>query len=145
MAIERRRAETVGVNLTIMSGAVAPEEVLAYFGGLDADDPRNAGDWITLDRDSDVSDLSLEVTARLKALLTEKVRRLSAIKPVRSAIVSSRRINQPFFQFWRILVATDPNHASEPNFFPELEPALGWLGLDEAGRAEVAAILDQRA
>lgn len=142
MGLERKRATGARVNLTIMSGAISPEEILAYYGGMDEGDPLNAGDWITFDRDSDISELSLEVTAKLKAIVTRKVKALSAIQPIRSAIVSSRAINQPFFKFWRVLVATDPEHASDPNFFSSLEPAMTWLGIDASGRAEVAALLD---
>lgn len=143
MGVQYRRAEGARVNLTLLSGEVRPDDLLAYYAGLDVTDPRMADAWITYDRgDADLSELDLARVAKLKALIAEKVTALAALRPLRSALVSSRTINEPFFQFWKTLVTTDATHPSAPQFFHHLAFACDWLGLDAAGQAEVMAVAE---
>ena len=140
MGLLYRRVEAARVNLTLLSGAIAPNDLMAYYQAIDTTDETMADAWITLDGgDADLSELDLARVAEAKALIGAKVRALAAFRPMRSALVSERRINEPFFQFWKVLVTTDARHPSEPQFFHQLESACDWLGMDETGRTAVRA------
>lgn len=140
MGLQYRRAEAAKVNLTLLSGAIGPDEVMAYYEAIDVTDASMADAWITLDcGDADLSEIDLARVAQLKALIGSKLRALAAFGPMRSALVSARQINEPFFQFWKVLVTNDADHPSAPQFFHRLEPACDWLGLDVGGRDAVIA------
>lgn len=140
MGLQYRRAAKAGVNLTLLSGELHPDEILAYFEAIDAADPAMADAWITYDcGDADLSELDLARVAQLKALIFTKVKALAAFRPMRSALVSDRAINEPFFQFWKVLVSADAAYPSAPQFFHQLPAACDWLGLDAAGQADVIA------
>lgn len=140
MGLQYRRAAAARVNLTLLSGEMHPDEILAYFEAIDVADPAMADAWITYDcGDADLSELDLERVAKLKALIFAKVKALAAFRPMRSALVSGRAINEPFFQFWKVLVTNDAGHLSAPQFFHQLPAACDWLGLDAAARADVIA------
>jgi len=141
MGLQYRRAGKAGVNLTLLSGEIRPEEMMAYFEALDAGDPAMADAWITYDcGDADLSELDLARVAQLKALIFAKVKALASFRPMRSALVSSRAINEPFFQFWKVLVSADVAYPSAPQFFHQLPAACDWLGLDAAAQADVIAV-----
>lgn len=140
MGIQYQRAGAARVNLTLLSGPIPPDEIMAYFEALDVNDPDMADAWITYDcGDADLSELDLARVAQLKALIFAKVAALASIRPMRSALVSGRTINEPFFQFWKVLVSADVAYPSAPEFFHQLPAACDWLGLDAAQQADVIA------
>lgn len=140
MGLTYRRAEGARVNLTLLSGAIGPDEVMAFYEAFDTTDASLSDAWITFDcGDADLSEIDLARVAKLKALIGSKLRALAAFQPIRSALVSGRQINEPFFQFWKVLATNDLDHPSAPQFFHRLEDACDWLGLDAEGRAAVIA------
>ena len=106
---------------------------------LQAEDAGKAGDTGAVAKaHEDIASIMAIMPHRYPFLLVDRITELEPGKRVVG--LKNVSINEPFFQFWKVLATNDLDHPSAPQFFHRLEDACDWLGLDAAGTAEVVAV-----
>jgi hypothetical protein len=140
MSIRVTRLPEHGVNLTVYSGRLTREVLLAHYRGLNAADAANASRWISyFDPSVDLSEIDFAVFPELKRVLTAKLVEIYGGRRLTAAIVCDSRVNQPILSFWRSYTGSDAEHPADPELFSCLKGACDFLGLPDAAREGLAA------
>ncbi len=131
MPVVKMRAARSGANLMIFSGRVNADELLEQFGAIDETQEESSNHWLILDLGfADISELTIDVLSRLKAILGPKMTVMKARRPFDVAIVCLRPFNDPIYLAWKTFVGDDENYPSDPLFFSDMESACRRLGYE---------------
>ena len=120
-----------GANLMIFSGEVTRDELLRQFGDIDEAEAASSNHWLIVDMGhADISDLSFDVLAQLKAVMEPKMKVMKARAPFDVAIVCTTPFNKPIYQTWTSFVGGDKDYPSNPLVLASLKAACDHLGYD---------------
>lgn len=139
MGIALVRLPAYRLNLSIFTGRIDRDELLDYYRDLDEHDPANADPLLTyMGQDVDLSGLDVVAFARLRLILTPKLKVLSENPDFHCIIVCNSAQCEAITRFWRAFLAREPSHPPLPIFFSDLKRACEWLGRPAA--ATLAAV-----
>jgi hypothetical protein len=138
MSISIARFPEFKLALVVFRDLIEAEELLAFYGGCEADRDGESR-WLTyVDPDADLSQLDLMTITELKRVAGRKQRERPWVEGFRAAIVSNSRRNDPMVNLWKGYVGRDPDHFAKPLVFPSLDGACAYLGLPAEARETLA-------
>jgi len=139
MAIREKQLPEPGVIVTVLSGTVTPEDVLAHYDRLPSVERRRM--LIYVEPTADLARINVGVIPELKRAIAAKLVELYGNERVLTAWVCGPGANEPLIDFWcRYVVGGE--YLSTSVLFPTLEAACDWLGLSGAARGAAAEAIE---
>jgi hypothetical protein len=142
LTIRVARSAEFGVNVTVYSGKITREELMAHYQAISAEDAACANRWISyFAPTADLSDIDIAAFAELRRVTNIKLHEVYGDRRLAVAIVCDSRVNEPILSVWRSYIVRDREHPADPGLFSSLKAACDWLELSDAGREEVLKMI----